>query len=135
MQDLLGGQIDLVWESPLHIPQVRAGNIKAYAVTSSTRLATAPDIPTVVEAGLPSLLYSAWYGIFAPKGAPQDVIAKLNVASRNAMADPAVVQRLADQGQLVFPPEQRTPEALGQLVRADIEKWWPIIKAANIRAE
>jgi tripartite-type tricarboxylate transporter receptor subunit TctC len=135
MQDLMGGQIDLVWESPLHLPQVRAGNIKAYAVTSKNRLPAAPDIPTVAEAGLPSLEYSAWYGLFAPKGTPRDVIAKLNLALTNALADPAVVKRLADQGQLVFPLEQRTPEALGQLVKADIEKWWPIIKAANIRGE
>ena len=94
IQDLLAGQIDLVWESPLHLPQVRAGYIKAYAVTSKTRLATAPNIPTVDEAGLPALLYSAWYGPFAPKASPRDAMAKLNAALTNALDDPAVLQRL-----------------------------------------
>jgi tripartite-type tricarboxylate transporter receptor subunit TctC len=135
IQDLLAGQIDLVWESPLHLPQVHAGSIKAFAVTSKTRLIAAPEIPTVDEAGFPSLGYSAWFAFFAPKGTPKEVIGKLNTAVGIALDDPAVLHRLAEQGHVAFPPEQRTPEVLGTLVKTDIEKWWPIIKAANIRGE
>jgi tripartite-type tricarboxylate transporter receptor subunit TctC len=131
----LAGQIDLVWESPLHLPQVHAGSIKAFAVTSKTRLIAAPEIPTVDEAGFPSLGYSAWFAFFAPKGTPKEVIGKLNTAVGIALDDPAVLRRLAEQGHVAFPPEQRTPEVLGTLVKTDIEKWWPIIKAANIRGE
>jgi tripartite-type tricarboxylate transporter receptor subunit TctC len=114
---------------------VRAGTIKAYAVMAKTRLAAAPDIPTVDEAGLPGFYMSAWQGLWVPKGTPMTVIAKLNAAILDAVADPTVRSRLADVGQDVFPRDQQTPEALGALQRAEIEKWWPIIKAANIKAE
>jgi len=114
---------------------MRAGSIKAYAVTSDTRLALAPDIPTFGEMGLPALSYSAWSGLFVPRGTSKDIIAKLNAAAVEAVANPAVRSRLADLGQEIFPREQQTPEALSGLVKADAEKWWPIIKALGIKAE
>jgi tripartite-type tricarboxylate transporter receptor subunit TctC len=104
-------------------------------VTSDTRLAGAPNIPTFAEMGLPALSWSAWYGLFAPKGTPKDIITKLNAAAVDALADPAVRSRLADLGQEIFPPEQQTPEALGAIVKADAEKWWPIIKESGLKAE
>ena len=135
MQDLVAGQIDLFFGTPDQLPLVRAGSIKAYAVTSDTRLALAPDIPTFAEMGLPALSYSAWFGLFAPKGTPKDIIGKLNAAAVEALADPAVRSRLVDLGLEIFPREQQTPEALGALVKADAEKWWPIIKELGIKAE
>ena len=136
MQDLIAGQIDLmILDPPTSLPQVRAGSIKAYAVTAKTRLAAAPDIPTVDEAGLPGFYISLWNGLWAPKGTPKDIIAKLNAAVVEALADPTVRQRLADLGQEIPPREQQTPEALAHFQKAEIEKWWPIIKAANIKGE
>src|SRR5712691_3151053 len=113
----------------------RAGLLRAYAVTGSARLTSAPDIPTVDEAGLAELHISVWGGVFAPKGTPQNVIAKLNAALVDALADPAVRQKFVDLGQEIFPREQQTPEALAALQKAEIEKWWPIIKAANVKGE
>jgi tripartite-type tricarboxylate transporter receptor subunit TctC len=133
VQDLVAGQIDLLFVVAFQLPLVRAGSIKAYAVTSNTRLALAPDIPTFAEMGLPALSYSEWVGLFAPRGTPRDIIGKLNTAAVEALADPAVRSRLADLGE-VFPREQQTPEACC-LAKADAEKWWPIIKAAGIKAE
>jgi tripartite-type tricarboxylate transporter receptor subunit TctC len=136
MQDLLGGRIDLLFTQASNaVPHLRSGALKAFAVTADKRLATAPDIPTVDEAGLPGLHISNWHAIWAPKGTPKDIIAKLNAAVAVALADPAVRQRLADLGQEIFPPEQQTPKALAVLHNAEIEKWWPIIKAANLKAE
>jgi tripartite-type tricarboxylate transporter receptor subunit TctC len=135
MQDLAAGQIDLHFGTPDLLPLMLAGSIKAYAVTSTTRLAVAPDLPTFGEMGLPALLWSPWYGLFAPKGTPRDIVSKLNAAAVEALADPAVRSRLVDLGFEVFPREQQTPEALGALVKADAEKWWPIIKATGIKAE
>jgi tripartite-type tricarboxylate transporter receptor subunit TctC len=135
-QDLVAGQIDFMFDSPAtSLPQLRAGYIKAYAFTAKSRLAAAPDIPTVDEAGLPGLYLSVWVALWAPKGTPDDVIARLNSAARGALADPAAQSRLADIAQEVFPPDQQTPEALSALQKADIEKWWPIIKAAGIKAQ
>jgi tripartite-type tricarboxylate transporter receptor subunit TctC len=135
-QDLVAGQIDLMVDSPTTaLPQVRAGSIKAYSVTAKSRLAAAPEIPTVDEAGLPGLYLSAWFALWAPKGTPNDVIARLNSAAREALADPATQSRFAPLAQEVFLPDQQTPEALRALQKADIEKWWPIIKAAGIKAE
>jgi tripartite-type tricarboxylate transporter receptor subunit TctC len=136
MQDLVAGQIDLAFAAPLAaLPLLRAGSIKAYAATSDTRSVLAPDIPTFAEMGLPVLSFSSWNGFFAPKGTPTDIIGKLNTATVEALADPAVRSRLADLGEEVFPREQRTPEALGALVKADAEKWWPIIKELGLKAE
>jgi tripartite-type tricarboxylate transporter receptor subunit TctC len=136
MQDLVAGQIDMMFTDPISsVPQLRAGTVKAYAVTAKSRLAIAPDIPTVDEAGLPGLYASGWYGLFAPKGTPKDVIAKLNAAVVDALADPAVRSRITDLGLEIYPREQQTPEALAALQKAEIEKWWPIIKAAGIKPE
>jgi tripartite-type tricarboxylate transporter receptor subunit TctC len=136
MQDLLAGQIDMIIDDPTNsLPQVRAGKIKAFAVTAKSRLPAAPEIPTVDEAGLPGFYFSRWHALWAPKGTPKDAIAKLNAAVVAALADAAVRARLADLGQEIFPREQQTPEALGAYHKAEIEKWWPIIKAAGIKAE
>jgi tripartite-type tricarboxylate transporter receptor subunit TctC len=136
MNDLVGGHIDLnIPQAAIALPQVSAGTITAYAVTSKTRLAAAPGIPTADEAGVPGLYLSVWHGLWAPKNTPKEIIAKLNTAVVDALADPAVRQRLADLGQKIPPREQQTAEALGAFQRAEIEKWWPIIKAANIKAE
>jgi tripartite-type tricarboxylate transporter receptor subunit TctC len=135
VQDLAAGQIDLFVGRAAQLPLARSGSIKAYAVTSDTRLTVAPDIPTFVEMGLPSLSYSGWYAFFAPRGTPKDIIAKLNAATVEALADPEVRSRLADLGSEIFPREQRTPEALRALVKADAEKWWPLIKEFGIKAQ
>src|SRR5262249_51123964 len=115
--------------------QVRAGNVKAYAVMSKNRSAAVPDIPTVDEAGLSELYFSVWFGLWAPARTPKDIIAKLNLAAVDTLSDPAVRRRLADLGQEIFPRDQQTLEALAAFQKAEIEKWWPIIKAANIRGE
>jgi tripartite-type tricarboxylate transporter receptor subunit TctC len=136
MQDLVAGQIDFMIATAANsLPQVRAGTIKAYAVTSKTRLAAASDIPTVGEAGLPGLYALNWQATFLPKATPRNIVARLNAAVVTASADPAVRRRLADIGQEIFPRDQQTPEALGAFQGAEIEKWWPIIKAAKIKAE
>jgi tripartite-type tricarboxylate transporter receptor subunit TctC len=136
MQDLIAGQIDIFFDSPTSaLPQVRAGLIKVYAVTAKTRLASAPDIPTADEAGLPGFLASNWHGFWAPKGTPKDIIGKLNAAVLDSLADPTLRQRLAELGQEIFPRNQQTPDGLGAFQKAEIEKWWPIIKAANIKGE
>jgi tripartite-type tricarboxylate transporter receptor subunit TctC len=135
MQDLVAGQIDLSFDLPVQLPLMRAGSIKAYAVTSETRLMTAPDIPTVNEMGLPALYSSTWFGFFAPKGTPKDIVGKLNAAAVEALADPAVRSRFGALGLDIFPRERQTPEALGALVKADAEKWWPIIRESGIKLE
>jgi tripartite-type tricarboxylate transporter receptor subunit TctC len=136
VQDLVAGQIDLMFASTTNtLPQVRAGRIKAYAVMAKSRLSVAPDIPTVEEAGLSGLYSSNWQGLWAPRGTPKIIIAKLNAAVMDALADQTVRQRLADLGQEIFPRDQQTPEALGVLQKAEIDRWWPVIKAANIKAE
>jgi len=135
MQDLVAGQIDLFIDAPIHFPLVRAGNIKAFAVTSDARLSVAPDIPTFAEMGRPVLSTSAWFGIFAPKGTPTDIIGKLNLAVVDALGDPAVQSRIGDLGLGVFPRQNQTPEALGELRKSAAAKWWPIIREAGIKAE
>lgn len=136
MQDLVAGQIDLMLDQPPNsLPHVHEGQIKAFAVTSKERLPAAPEIPTVDEVGLPGLYVSVWYGLWVPKGTPKEIIASLNAAVSDALADPALRKRFTDLGQDVPPPDRQTPAALAALQRAEIEKWWPIIKAANIKAE
>jgi tripartite-type tricarboxylate transporter receptor subunit TctC len=135
VQDLVAGQIDLFLETPVWLPLVRGGSIKAFAVTSDARMAAAPDIPTFAEMGLPAVSWSFWYGFFAPKGTPNDITAKLNMAAVEALADPAARSRLADFGLEIFPREQQTPEALGALVKADAERLWPLFKEFGISAE
>jgi tripartite-type tricarboxylate transporter receptor subunit TctC len=136
MQDLLSEQIDLMIDpASSTLPQVRAGKIKAYAVTDDHRVAAAPDIPTATEAGLPGFVIVNWQGFFAPKGTPAPVVERLNAAIVDTLADPDMRARLIDLGQEIFPREQQTPAALGAINKADIEKWWPIIKAAAARSE
>jgi tripartite-type tricarboxylate transporter receptor subunit TctC len=136
LQDMLSERLDVKIDTPvLSLPQVRAGNMKAYAVTSKSRLKAAPEIPTTDEAGLPGFYFSFWHAIWAPKGTPKDVIAKLNDAVVKTLADPVYQKKLDDLSQDIFPREQQTPEALGTYQKSEIEKWWPIIKAANIRAQ
>jgi tripartite-type tricarboxylate transporter receptor subunit TctC len=136
MQDLVAGQIDMMIDNPAtSLPQARAGTIKAYATTAKARLAAAPDIPTADEAGLPGFNVLQWTALWAPKGTSKDIIAKLNEAVVESLADKNVLVRLADLGQSVAPRDQQTPESLGAYQKAEIEKWWPIIKAANIKGE
>jgi tripartite-type tricarboxylate transporter receptor subunit TctC len=136
MQDLLAGQIDCMIDTPTNsLPQVRGGTIKAYAVTAESRLASAPDIPTVDEAGLGGFHFSFWQALWAPKGTPAADIDKLNAAVVASLADPAIRQRFAEQGQEVPAVAQQTPQALAAYHKAEIEKWWPIVKGADIKAE
>ncbi|HEV2098948.1 MAG TPA: tripartite tricarboxylate transporter substrate-binding protein [Stellaceae bacterium] len=136
MADLVGGHIDLLFDqSSTSLPQIRAGAIKAYAVTARKRLASAPDIPTVDEAGLKGFYISVWNGLWAPKGTPEPVILKLNAAARQALADQSLRDRLANLGMDIPSPEDMSPEALGQLQKAEIAKWWPVLKAAKITAK
>jgi tripartite-type tricarboxylate transporter receptor subunit TctC len=135
MQDLVSGQVDIMFDQAANaIGQVRNGAIKAYAVLTKERWSALPDVPSIDEAGVPSLYVSYWHGLWAPKGTPRDIIDKLNGAVVGALADPNVRQRLADVGQEVWPRDQQTPEALAAHHKAETEKWWPIIKAANIKA-
>jgi tripartite-type tricarboxylate transporter receptor subunit TctC len=136
MTDLVSGQVDLlVVQGAVALPQVRAGTIKAIANLSPQRSASMPDIPTSDEGGVPGLYMSGWFGFFAPKGTPKDVIAKLNGAMMQALADPAVRARFTELGLDVASPQQQTPEGLAAFQKAEIEKWWPIIKAANVKPE
>jgi tripartite-type tricarboxylate transporter receptor subunit TctC len=136
MQDMLSGQIHLAFDQAASaLPQVRGGNLQAYAVTSKARLAIAPDIPTVDEAGLPGLYISVWHGLWSSKSTPKDVVRRLNAAVVEALADPMVRQRLTELGQELPAGEQQAPEALGAHQKAEIDKWWPIIKAAGIKVE
>ena len=134
-QDLVAGHIDLnLGMAAASYTLVRSGQIKAYAMMAKTRWWAAPDVPTMEEEGVPGLYASFWHALWVPKATPGEVIAKLNAAVRSALADPAVRQRFVDQGQEISPPERQTPQALGAHQKAEIEKWWPIIMAAGIKA-
>ena len=136
MQDILAGQLDLMMpQATLALPQARAGTVRAYAVMAKTRLASAPEIPTVDEGGAPGLYLSTWSGLWAPKGTPPSVIARFEAAAKEALADPAVRDHLAQLGQDVPPVDQQSARGLHNLQRAEIDKWWPIIKAAGIKGE
>jgi tripartite-type tricarboxylate transporter receptor subunit TctC len=136
LNDLMAGHIDLMFDQATNsLPQVRGGTVKAFAVTSPARLASAPDIPTVDEAGLPGLYIAYWHGIWAPKNTPADIVSVLNAAVRVALADAAVQRRFLELGQETPPPERQTPAALKAHQSEEIAKWWPIVKAANIKAE
>ena len=133
--DLVAGQIDIIVDQASNsLPQVQAGKIRAYAITDQKRLAAAPSIPTVAEAGLPELQIELWSGVWVPKGTPKDIVAKLNGAIVDALADPAVKKRFAEVGLDVPPVAQQNPEALAKHQRAEVQKWWPMIKAANVKA-
>ena len=136
LQDLMAGHLDLMFDQASNaLPHVRGGKIRAFAVTSKTRIPAAPDVPTVDEAGLNGLYIAIWHGIWVPRGTPKEVIARLNAAVVETLADPAVRQRLADLGQEIPSREQQTPEALGTYHKAEIDKWWPLIKAEGIKPE
>jgi tripartite-type tricarboxylate transporter receptor subunit TctC len=136
MNDLVAGQIDLIVDQTSNsIAQVRAGNIRAYAVTDSKRVESASDIPTVDEAGLPGFHMTLWSGMWVPKDTPKDVVAKLNAATNDALKDPAVRKQLENLGLQMPPGDKLTPDALGAWQKAEIAKWWPIIKAANVKVD
>jgi tripartite-type tricarboxylate transporter receptor subunit TctC len=136
MQDLVAGQVDIMFDQAANaIGQVRNGGIRALAVLTKERWPALPDVPSIDEAGVPSLYVSYWHGLWAPKGTPKDIVGTLNGAVVKALADPTVRQRFSDIGQEVWPPDRQTPEALSAHHKAETEKWWPIIRASNLRAE
>ncbi len=135
MNDLLGGQIDLMFDQVISAsPHIAGGEVRPIAVTGPTRAAAIPDVPTTAEAGLPELETIAWSALFFPKGTPPAIVARINAAMGEAMDDKDVVARLAKLGSDVPPPEARTPEALGKLVRSEIDKWVPLIASAELTA-
>jgi tripartite-type tricarboxylate transporter receptor subunit TctC len=136
LNDLVAGQIDIIVDQTSNsINQVRAGNIRAYAVTDSKRVANAAEVPTVDEAGLPGFHMTLWSGLWVPKGTPKEIVDKLNVAVIQALNDPAVKKQLENLGLQMPPKDQLKPEALGAWQKAEIAKWWPMIKAANVKVD
>ena len=136
MNDLVAGQIDIIVDQTSNsISQVRAGTIRAYAVTADKRVESASDIPTVDEAGLPGFHMTLWSGLWVPKGTPNEIVAKLNAAAVEALNDPAVRKQLENLGLQMTPLDQLSPEALGNWQKAEIAKWWPMIKAANVKVD
>jgi tripartite-type tricarboxylate transporter receptor subunit TctC len=136
LQAVLGGEVDLYVTQISNVAaQIKAGKVRAYAVTAPTRQAAAPEVPTVDEAGLPGLHTSVWHGTWLPKNTPREIVMKLNGAIVETLADPAVRQRFLDLGQEIPPREQQTPEALFAFQKAEIDKWWPMIRAAGLKPE
>jgi tripartite-type tricarboxylate transporter receptor subunit TctC len=136
LQDVMAGQVDLLFDQVQNsLPFIRDGRIKAFAVTAADRVPALPDVPTVDEAGLPGLHISLWYGLWVPAGTPPEIVGKLNAAVVDAQADPATRRRLAELELQIPPRGQQTPQALHALQQAEIEKWWPIVKAAGLKPE
>jgi tripartite-type tricarboxylate transporter receptor subunit TctC len=136
MQDLVANQIQImIDQSSNSLPQVRAGKIRAYAVTAKERSAAAPDLPTTAEAGFPGIEVTIWHGLWAPKGTPAEIIAKLNAAAVATLKDPEIRRRLEDLGQDIPTPEQMQPAAFGAFQNAEFAKWKPIIEKANVKVE
>ena len=136
LQNVMAGQLDIIIDQASSaLSMARSGGVRAYAVTAPTRLASAPEIPTVDEAGLPGFYVSIWQGLWAPRGTPKEIIAKIDAAVVEALADPAVQQKLKDIGQELPTREQQTPEGFAAYHKAELEKWWPIIKAADIKVQ
>jgi tripartite-type tricarboxylate transporter receptor subunit TctC len=136
MQDLLAGQIDFMIEPSSNFKSlVGAGSVKPFAVTGKTRLSASPKIPTADEAGLPGFYASLWYGLWVPKGTPKDIIAKLNATMVQILFDPRAKQRFEDLGIQITPVDQQSPEALRAYQKAEMARWWPVIKASNLKGE
>ena len=136
MQDLLAGNIDFMIEPSSNFRSlVAAGSVKPFAITGRTRLASAPDIPTADEAGLPGFFASLWYGLWVPKDTPKDIVAKLNAAMTQILASLPVRQRFAELGIQITPLDQQSPEALRAFQKAEMDRWWPIIKASGLKGE
>jgi tripartite-type tricarboxylate transporter receptor subunit TctC len=134
--DIMAGHVDVFFDQAVNaLPQSRSGKVRAYAVTQTTRLSVAPDIPTVDEAGMPGYYMAVWHGLWVPRGTPYQIVARLNSAMVDAAADSGARKRLMDLGQEILPRDKQTPEALGAHQKAEIEKWWPIIKSAGIKAD
>jgi tripartite-type tricarboxylate transporter receptor subunit TctC len=134
--DIMAGHVDVFFDQAVNaLPQSRSGKVRAYAVTQTTRLSVAPDIPTVDEAGMPGYYMAVWHGLWVPRGTPSQIVARLNSAMVDAAADSGARKRLMDLGQEILPRDKQTPEALGAHQKAEIEKWWPIIKSAGIKAD
>jgi tripartite-type tricarboxylate transporter receptor subunit TctC len=135
--DVVAGHVTFIFDqlSGGSVEMYRSGKLRPFAVTARTRLPSVPDLPTVDEAGIPGLYVSTWYGLWAPKGTPRDIIARLNAAVAEALAEPELRKRFDAQSSVVPPREQQSPQALGAFQKSEIEKWWPIIKAANIKVE
>ena len=133
---LTTGELDLLFDQASHsLSYLRAGTIKVFAVTSKARTVSAPDVPTTDEGGLPGFHSANWYGLWAPKGTPKEIVVRVNRAVVEALTDPDLAKQLSAQGLDMPPPDQRTPEALAAFHRAEIEKWWPILQAAGIKAK
>jgi tripartite-type tricarboxylate transporter receptor subunit TctC len=133
---MAAGRVDLMFDQAANaLGPVRGGTVRAYAVMSKERWAALPDVPSIDESGVPGLYVSYWHGLWAPKGTPKDIIAKLNAAVRHALADNTVKKQLAAVGHDVFAPAQQTPEALAAYHKAEIEKWWPIVRTTGLKAQ